>query len=59
MADIVIALGAAARDLRAPRILAVLLLPMLGALLLWFVLSLVFWDAWSAWLGGLASGTVA
>ena len=59
VADIVIALGAAARDLRAPRILAVLLLPMLGAIVLWTVLSLVFWDAWSAWLGGLAAGTAA
>jgi len=59
VADIIIALGAAARDLRAPRILAVLLLPMLGAIVLWTVLSLVFWGAWSAWLGGLASDTAA
>jgi uncharacterized protein involved in cysteine biosynthesis len=59
VADIVIALAAAIRDLRAPRILAVMLLPMLGAIVLWGLLSLAFWDTWSAWLSGLAAGTAA
>lgn len=39
--------------------MAVMLLPMLGAILAWVVLSLVFWDTWSAWLSGLAAGTAA
>lgn len=59
MSEIIIAVGAAFRDLRAPRILAVLLLPMAGAIVLWTVLSLLYWDTWSAWLGGLAAGTAA
>jgi CysZ protein len=59
VSEIIIAVGAAFRDLRAPRILAVLLLPMVGAILLWSVLSLIYWDTWSAWLGGLAAGTAA
>jgi uncharacterized protein involved in cysteine biosynthesis len=59
MIDIVMALGAAMRDLRAPRILAVVLLPMLGGIIIWAILSFVFWDSWSAWLGSLAAGTAA
>lgn len=59
MADIVMALGAALRDLRAPRILAVMLLPMLGAILIWTVLSFIFWDSWSAWLTALTADTAA
>ena len=41
MGDIIVALGAAMRDLRAPRIVAVMLLPMLGAILIWVILSWV------------------
>jgi CysZ protein len=59
VSEIIIAVGAAFRDLRAPRILAVVLLPMAGAIVLWTVLSLLYWDTWSAWLGGLAAGTAA
>jgi uncharacterized protein involved in cysteine biosynthesis len=36
----------AMRDLFRPRILAVLVLPMLGAIFLWTVLAWFFWDAW-------------
>src|SRR5690348_14122848 len=59
MPQIVTALGAALRDLGAPRILAIVLLPMLGAILIWVVLSLIFWDSWTAWFNGLAAGTAA
>ena len=58
MPRVLIALGAGLRDLRAPRILAIVLLPMLGALLIWVILSFVFWDAWTQWLNGLAAGTI-
>jgi CysZ protein len=40
------AYGRALRDLFRPRILAVLLLPMLGAIVLWTALAWSFWDAW-------------
>jgi CysZ protein len=57
MPQVLTALGAALGDLRAPRILAVVLLPMLGAIVLWIVLSFLFWDTWTAWLNGLTFGT--
>jgi CysZ protein len=41
------ALGRAMRDLAHPRILAVLVAPMLGAIVLWSVLAGLFWDAWT------------
>ena len=42
----------AAGDLRQPRVLAVLVLPMLGAIVVWSALAFFFWEAW---LSGLAS----
>jgi uncharacterized protein involved in cysteine biosynthesis len=57
--QVLTALGAALRDLRAPRILAILLLPMLGAISILVALSFIFWDTWTAWLNGLAAGTAA
>lgn len=59
MPQVLSALGSALRDLREPRILAIVLLPMLGALAIWATLSWVFWDDWTAWLNGLATGTAA
>lgn len=59
MPQILTALGGALRDLRAPRIIAIVLLPMLGAISLWTILSLIFWDTWTAWLNGLTAGTAA
>ena len=57
----------AMRDLFRPRILAVVVLPMLGAIFLWTVLAWFFWDAWirpvraflgssavAGWFGGYA-----
>ena len=40
-----------------PRILAVLLLPMLGAVLLWAVLAWFFWDTWIEGLRAFIGGT--
>lgn len=59
MPQVLSALGSALRDLREPRILAIMLLPVLGALAIWATLSWVFWDEWTAWLNGLATGTAA
>jgi uncharacterized protein involved in cysteine biosynthesis len=53
------ALVRAARDLWEPRIIAVLFLPVLGALAIWGMLAWSFWDTWTAWLNGLATGTAA
>ena len=59
MWQVLTAFGDALRDLREPRILAVVLLPMLGALAIWATLSWIFWDDWTAWLNGLAAATAA
>jgi len=42
----------AAGDLRQPRVLVVLVLPMLGAIVLWSALAFFFWDAWLEGLAG-------
>ena len=59
MTSILTAVGRALRDLREPRIVAILFLPALGALAVWGTLSWIFWDSWTAWLNGLATGTAA
>ena len=45
------------RDLGKPRILAVLVLPMLGAIVLWSVLAFFLWDAWTSAFRALIDGT--
>ena len=45
------------RDLTQPRILAVLVLPMLGALVIWSMLAIFFWDAWVGAFRALVDGT--
>lgn len=59
MNRIVNAFARGLRDLKEPRILAVMLLPPLGALAIWVTLSLVFWTEWTNMLEGLAAGTAA
>lgn len=49
----------ALRDLAHPRVLAILLLPMLGAILTWMALAWFFWDAWTAGLRSLMEGSAA
>ena len=51
------ALGSAMRDLAQPRILAVLFLPMLGAIVLWSIVAIFFWDAWVGAFRALVDGT--
>ena len=47
----------AVRDLAQPRVLAVLFLPMLGAMLLWTVLAFFFWGAWTGAVTDLVQNT--
>jgi len=51
------AIGRALRDLLQPRVLAVLVLPMLGALIVWAGLAFFFWDAWTGALRSVVEGT--
>lgn len=53
------AMSRALRDLAYPRVLAVLFLPMLGAILLWSVLGWFFRDTWSTWFKAWFDGTGA
>jgi CysZ protein len=53
------AFGRAFRDLFQPRVLAVLLLPMLGSLFLWSVLAWVFWAPWTDALRAFMDGSSA
>lgn len=52
------ALVRATGNLLEPRILAVLLLPVLGSFALWAVLTWVFWDAWTGFIAGTLRTTV-
>lgn len=52
------ALGWALRDLFLPRILAVVLLPMVGALAVWVTLSWLYWDDWTNWMNQLTGTAV-
>jgi hypothetical protein len=51
------ALGRAMRDLAQPRIVAVLLLPMLASIAAWSLLLYIFWDAWRAALRSFIEST--
>lgn len=49
-------LGRASRDLLRPRVIVVVLLPMIAATAIWGFGAWLFWDAWAAWVdGSLAS----
>ena len=45
------------RDLAQPRVLAIVLLPMLGAIVLWSLLGWYFWAAWTDTVTALIGGT--
>ena len=47
----------AVRDLAQPRILALLVLPMLVAIVSWSVLAYVFWDTWTGAFAGFTGDT--
>src|SRR6185295_9034688 len=51
------AFGRAMRDLALPRVLAIVLLPMLGAIVLWSLLGWYFWTAWTDTVTALIGGT--
>lgn len=53
------ALSRALRDLAYPRVLAVLFLPMLGAICLWSVLAWFYWATWGGWFKGWFDATGA
>ncbi len=53
------AVVSALRDLAQPRVLAIVLLPMLGAILAWTALAWLFWDAWTAGLKSLMEASAA
>ena len=51
------ALARAARDLTHPRVLAVMLVPMGGAIVVWSLLAWYFWSAWTRAMSALFDGT--
>lgn len=57
MVSLYSAIGRALRDLLQPRVLAVLVLPMVSSLVLWLVLAFMFWDAWTDAFRGVVEGT--
>jgi len=57
MREPVTALVRAARNVFEPRILAIVLVPMAGSLLLWTLLAWIFWDAWTGAIAGAAGST--
>lgn len=57
MGPVYTAFARALRDIAQPRILAVLLVPMLGAIVIWSVLAWFYWDSWSGSLRALLDGT--
>lgn len=57
MAGPVAALVRAARNIFEPRILAIVLLPTAGSLVLWSLLAWIFWDAWTGAIAGAAGST--
>ena len=58
MSAVIQALLRAGGNLFEPRILALLLLPVLGSFVLWAVLTWVFWDAWTGFVAGTLRSTV-
>lgn len=57
MGGVIAALGRAARDLVEPRMLAIVLVPMLGSIVLWVTLAWIFWDAWTGSIADAAAST--
>ncbi|MFN7085862.1 MAG: EI24 domain-containing protein [Burkholderiales bacterium] len=57
MRDAAIALMRAAGNLFEPRLLAIVFLPMLGSIALWTALAWRFWNAWTASVAGVLTGT--
>jgi hypothetical protein len=58
MSAVIQALLRAGGNLLEPRILALLLLPVLGSFMLWAILTWVFWDAWTGFVTGMLGTTM-
>ena len=59
MSDVVAAFGSALRGLLHPRMLALIIWPMLIALTLWLGLAWFYWDQWAQWMSSLITGAHA
>lgn len=59
MSDVIAAFGNALRGLLHPRMLALIIWPMLIALTLWLGLAWLYWDQWAQWMNSLITGTHA
>jgi len=57
MNSVLSAVARALRDLTETRVIAVMLLPVLAALALWFVVAVWFWQSWVAALGSAIGST--
>ncbi len=57
MSEVLHALGSAFRSLLHPRMLALTIWPMLGALAVWLGLAWFYWDGWSQWLSAMLSAS--
>ena len=57
MSDVMRALLRAGGNLFDSRILALLLLPVLGSFVLWLILTWVFWEAWTGFVSGMLRST--
>jgi hypothetical protein len=58
MSAVIQALLRAGGNLLEPRILALLLLPVLGSFVLWAILTWVFWEAWTGFISGMLRTTM-
>ncbi len=58
MSAVIQSLMRAGGNLLEPRILAVLLLPVLGSFVLWAILTWVFWEAWTGLVAGMLRTTM-
>ncbi len=59
MSDVINAFGNAFRSVLHPRMLALAIWPMLGALVLWTGLAWWYWDSWAHWLNSVVNGSYA
>jgi hypothetical protein len=59
MERVITAFFAALRDLREGRILALVLVPPVGAFVLWSVLAWLYWSYWIAWVDATLAATAA
>ena len=57
MKSVFLAVAHALRDLKQPRVIAVMLLPVLASLAIWLVIALWFWQSWVTVLGEAIGST--